>query len=452
MSRQLIVILAALMSAAPPVWAQSPFSEKLDRVSWQDAPRHVGETCVVYGTVVATKNIGSRCFLNFDADYRNSFTVVVGRELFKDFTAPPEELFADKPVEAVGTIVPWQNKTEIVLESAAHIRLTGDKEASSQPAADQTATTPATAPPATAATPPAQPAEPSAMQGALKPAAYKVPADGVIRIATFNVLNLFDDFDDPYVEHEHAAKPSGELTHLARTIHQLDADVLALEEVENRPYLRTFVRTYLADMGYHEVMLIEGNSDRGIDVACLSRFPVEWVRSHRHLDFVDANGNPMRFQRDLLEVHLTPKGYAPLDLYIVHLKSKYGGEQKSLPIRMGEAAAIRDIIDRRLARKPLDLFAICGDFNDRFESKPLRRIVGTGPTALHSFHDSVDASDRITYNRGEHRSMIDFILASPQLAKCYVPNSYAIHYGQVETIGSDHNPVVAAFKLPRQVK
>jgi len=43
--------------------------------------------------------------------------------------------------------------------------------------------------------------------------------------------------------------------------------------------------------------------------------------------------------------------------------------------------------------------------------------------------------------------MIDFILCSPAMAKCYVPGSFRIVQGTEETIGTDHNPVIVRFKI-----
>jgi exonuclease III len=43
--------------------------------------------------------------------------------------------------------------------------------------------------------------------------------------------------------------------------------------------------------------------------------------------------------------------------------------------------------------------------------------------------------------------MIDFILCSPAMGGGYVKDSARILHGSVETIGSDHNPVVASFRL-----
>jgi endonuclease/exonuclease/phosphatase family metal-dependent hydrolase len=154
----------------------------------------------------------------------------------------------------------------------------------------------------------------------------------------------------------------------------------------------------------------------------------------------------MRFQRDLLQVSIEPDGFEPFDVFVVHLKSKYGGSEKSLPIRMGEANTIRDIFDDLLRRDPRARFVICGDFNDTFDSAPLKKIIGTGSTALTAFFEELPEDQRITYNRN-HLSMIDFVLASPAMAATYVPKSYTVLASSVEAGGSDHNPVAASFQL-----
>jgi endonuclease/exonuclease/phosphatase family metal-dependent hydrolase len=385
-------------------------------VPYDQAHNYIGQDCLVYGTVVQTRNIGSRCFLNFHPDYARYFTVVINQANFDKFPEPPEDLYNLKNVEVFGHVVQYGGKPEIVVTSPDQITiLTGGLPAPT--------TQPTSAP-------------------------SPHPFSGVARIATFNVMNLFDAVDDPYHGDEGTPpKPRAELEKLAATIRRLDADVLALEEVENRFYLERFVRVLLPDMGYDNVVLVEGNNYRGIDVAILSRFPVGPVTSYRHLVFPDGDGHPMSFQRDLLRARIEPPGVKPFDMFVVHLKSKSDGEAASLPLRMGEATEIRKIADEVLAGDPGARFLICGDFNDTLDSQPVQTILGSGPRALRHLVDDLPAGERISYNKEPHRSLIDFILCSPAIYRCYQAGSVRIPQGSVEETGSDHNPVVARFDL-----
>jgi len=416
------------------VLAEAPFHPELPQISWEKAAEHYGQECVVYGTVVNARDIGSRCFLNFAENFRDSFTVVINQENYGKFSETPDKLYRGKAVRVVGQIVEFKNKPEIVIAGPDQIEIITDP----TPPAGGAAPAATPAPQATPGAPgPSAPAE----RTAPPPAAAK----GVVKIATFNVLNLFDAYDDPYVASENSAKDSGEVARLGAMLRKIGADVVALEEVENRGVVQHFVDEHLADFHY-EVVEVEGNSGRGIDVALLSRLPVREVTSHRHFDFKDGNGAPMRFQRDLLQVRIAPDGFYPFDVFVVHLKSKHGGAEASLPLRMGEAREIRKIFDDILRHDSQQRFVICGDFNDTLDSEPVQTILGSGAYGLRKFVDDLPADQRITYNRG-HLSMIDFIFASPAMGANYVDGSYGVVGGTVESNGSDHNPVFASFKL-----
>ncbi len=436
MSRLSVVVAVTIACLSiPAVTADQP-ADEIPQISWHDATKHIGEECAVYGKVITTKNIGSRCFLDFDRDFRNSFTVVINRECFDQFAEAPETMFDGRNVRVTGKVVEYQGKPEIVVTSADQIQIVEQAEppASSGREAKVEPT-------------PAAPGSAEAEQAEVAACTHTRLTDGVVTVATYNVLNLFDNYDDPYVESELLpGKPEDQLRHLAESIRGLNADVIAMEEVENRPFLKKFAQTYLAGTGYCETVLIEGNSDRGIDVGLLSKLPLGPVTSYRHIDFPDANGHPMRFQRDLLRVNVRPEGYADFDIFVVHLKSKHD-PAASLILRKGEAGEIRSVFDQVLTDDPNARFLLCGDFNDTFDSEPLKRIVGAGDRALHEFFDELPKDKQISYNR-TYLSMIDFILASPAMSRTYVKDSYSIRSGSVETTGSDHNPVVARFKLP----
>jgi len=382
-------------------------------VSWQEAAKHMGEEVVVQGKIVQTRNIGRHCFLNFDVG--RTFTAVIHQEGLANFKEPPESTYDQKIVRIRGRIIDYKGKPEIEVSKPDQITILD----SDLPI------------PKTSAVPPAAPKAP----------------DGTFTVATFNVMNMFDEYDDPYTEDEGTpAKPKAELEHLAATIHKLDADVLVLEEVENRGYLERFNRAMLGDLHYGDVVLFEGNDKRGIDCAVLSRFPVGPVTSHRHVRFGDANGQPEHFMRDFLQVEIDPPGAQAFYVFAVHFKSKRGGEDETAAVRSAETHEARKLLDRLMEKEKAVCFLVCGDFNDTWDSEPLKALRGSGPGKLAGFVDELPP-DTHTFNQGEYADMIDFILASPEMARRYVKKTYRVLSGSVETNGSDHNPVVAKFRL-----
>src|SRR5690606_20719666 len=119
----------------------------------------------------------------------------------------------------------------------------------------------------------------------------------------------------------------------------------------------------------------EGNDLRGIDVAVLSRLPVGSVTSHRHLKFKDADGRSRRLNRDVLAVTLQPPQSQPLEVWVVHLKSNYGGREFAEPVRVAEARLLRNLLDKRLAADLEARILLTGDFNDTRDSETMNTIL-----------------------------------------------------------------------------
>jgi endonuclease/exonuclease/phosphatase family metal-dependent hydrolase len=418
-----ICVLSAVLLSAPVLADPPPLppDQASIHISWQDAAKHYDQDCTVYGTVVATKRTTNWCFLNFHSDWRNTFTVAIPARCLDKFPQPPQDLYADQQVGVTGRVVEYKGKPEIIVCDPTKIVIDATRpgDADTKPAPGQ---------------PPAKP-----------PRKFT----GTCTVASYNVLNLFDEFDEPYHGDEGTpAKPREQLDRLAETLRQADADVVALQEVENRGYLQRFVRAMIPDLGYEHIVLLEGNDYRGIDVALLSRFPVGPVTSYRHLRFPNGQGEPMSFRRDLLRARLEPPGAASFDIFVIHLKSKSGGDTSgSLATRLGEARQVRRVLDEVLAGDPGARFLLCGDYNDTLDSEPVQAMIGQGSGKLSCFVEDVPADQRITYNQEPYRSMIDFILASPAMGKLYRQGSYRILHGSVSSSGSDHNPVIAQFDL-----
>jgi endonuclease/exonuclease/phosphatase family metal-dependent hydrolase len=410
-------VSASRRAASAPTPAIS-LDEVQPTIRWQDAGTFMGREVQVVGTVTNTgRSKSGHVFLNFrDEDSEQQLTGFIHSKAAELFETPPDKSYRGKLVKIRGDLYLYKGEP--------NIRIAGPTRITELP--------PDTPLPEFAEPPKRVP---------------RAPTD-TITVAAYNVQNLFDSFDDQYRSDEGtAAKPRGALEALAQTIRRFDADVLALSEVENRGILEQFNSVLLPDLDYREVVHFEGNDRRGIDVALLSRLPVGPVTSYRHLEFPDANGQVMKFRRDLLRVRIEPEDGQAFDVFVVHFKSKGGLGGEAEEIRLGEAMSLRRILDEILAQDQEAALLVCGDFNDQWSSRSVQAVVGSGATALTGFVDRISGETDVTYNQEPYRSMIDFILASPAMARRYVKDSYRILPGSPSTSGSDHNPVIARFRI-----
>ena len=210
---------------------------------------------------------------------------------------------------------------------------------------------------------------------------------------TFNVENLFDTLDDPgkddrtYLplalkqteEHRAACAAiererwrdqclnwdwseeivAAKLESVAAAIRQVGGgrgpDVVALQEIENIRILERLANEYLAELDYRPI-LIEGDDERGIDVAFLSRLPLADSPTLHRIDFGDIADGREADTRGILEAtFLLPDG-SRLTGYAVHFPAPY----HPTPMRI----AAYDTLNRLLAALPDDRPAFAaGDFN-----------------------------------------------------------------------------------------
>ena len=385
-------------------------NEALPHVRWHEAEKAIGKMAVVSGKIEKVGHIKSISFLNFDPNRRDVFKLIVRENHRKNFPKPLEQLYEGKIISIRGLVTTYAGVPQIQLVKPDQIAVL-DK------------------------LPPLRPI----VQPEIRPREN-------LTIATFNVRNMFDAADDPYTNDEGTPiKPREELERLANVIREINADVLALQEVESRGYLRRFRDVFLADMGYRNLVHFEGNDTRGIDVCLLTRLDVGPVTSYRHLRFKDDNGTTRGMNRDILRVQLEAAD-KPFEVWVLHLKSNSGGKDVNRPIRMGEVKEIRRQLDKVLQANPRARIVVCGDFNDTHESTTVQGIAGRGNNALVSFWPETPETDRITYNLEPYRSMIDFIFCSREMAKSYIKGTYRVRSGSLEEVGSDHNPVIAEFQ------
>lgn len=258
------------------------------------------------------------------------------------------------------------------------------------------------------------------------------------RIGAWNVRNFFDSTDDPYSDEVPSDMDYERKTReLSRVIDSLEADFLALEEVENLEALKKLNSTL--KQPYPQLGLVEGNdTGRGIDVAFLSRIPVKNVISHAHHDLPERPGvsRGYRFSRDCLEVQLQTD--PPLTIFINHLKAARGDEKKSAAKRRVQAEGIVEIM--QATDSPGEAQLVVGDLNDVPESWALEPLF----SRLQDPFAMMAPSERATHYYHKKGSAIDHILADEEaFPLCF----NAKVWSQVARDTSDHSPISVQMKL-----
>ena len=207
------------------------------------------------------------------------------------------------------------------------------------------------------------------------------------------------------------------MRHTARVMKDIDAEILGVIEAENRISLNKFSAQMLQLVGgvpYPQVMLIDGNDDRGIDVAVLTRagFTIQSVKSH--VD--DADGQGLIYSRDCPEYSITTPSGESIVLLVNHLKSKgFGGQASSNAKRKRQATRTAEIYKRLVAEGHTSI-AIVGDFNDTPDSAPLAPLLGKTDLQDVSVHPKFKSDGKVgTFGNGTKGDKIDYILLSPAL-------------------------------------
>lgn len=204
----------------------------------------------------------------------------------------------------------------------------------------------------------------------------------------------------------------------AAVVADVDPDVLAVVEAEDRPALVRFNEYVLPQAfgskrkawTFEHVMLIDGNDERGIDVGLFTKdSPITEMRSH--VDDRNKKGDRI-FSRDCAEYEIEAGG-KPLLLMVNHFKSKgYGNPADNDARRKAQAERVAKLYKAR--RSEYERIAVMGDFNDTPDSKPLKPLLGIPELKDVSEHPSFVWGERHgTFGTGNEK--IDYILLSPAL-------------------------------------
>jgi endonuclease/exonuclease/phosphatase family metal-dependent hydrolase len=366
-----------------------------------------------------------------------------------------------------------------------------------QPALDAPAVPPAPAPGAPSKQPTgAAPAAPAAAKGDGRPEGllrHGVPKPvprtaGCVRIASYNIENLFDDVDDPALSGENEdksmTKPDDACRAVAEAIKAIDADVLALQEIESLAALTWFRDKYLSGLGYTHVVSVDAGDERGIEQAVLSRYPLTGVKNwpreplggtHPEKWGNERNrnaGEPITFHRSPLRVTVrVPQAEAgaerppaalaegapayELTLFVVHQKSGGPGGYW----REREAVKTVELVAAFEKEQPGANIVVLGDFNAQLSEASMKRFTEAG--LIDAFKDR-PASDTTIQTHASGR-VIDHLLFNANAMKEIVAESRFVLSTPTRAAGvdfrntpmpkgwaSDHYPVVIDLRTRDQ--
>ncbi len=292
--------------------------------------------------------------------------------------------------------------------------------------------------------------------------------EGTIRLATYNVLNLFDDDDDPDLfdrnEDRTNTKPEHERAALAEAIRAIDADIIALQEVESEAAVKWFLEQHLDGLGYNHVVSIDAGDGRGIENAVISRYPLSEAKVWPSLPLGGVHpkkwgdkpnyraGESLEFRRSPLNVTATiPSAIGDdpyrITMFVVHHKSGFGGGYW----REAEATKVVELAQRLERDDPRANIVVLGDFNCRHGDAPLEVYAGAGfvdafqgrtdENARYATHESGRAYDHILFNESMVAEFVPdtrFIYGTP----CRAPGTDWRTTPTPDGFASDHFPVV----------
>lgn len=274
---------------------------------------------------------------------------------------------------------------------------------------------------------------------------------GEVRIATYNLENLFDEQDDPNLkdryEDKTMTKPKAHCEALAKAIRTVNADILAVQEIESKEALLWFRDTWLKDMGYQYVSAIDAGDERGIEQGVLSRFPITNEQNWPKLDLgatgpagTPLDGEALTFHRSPLRVDIQIPGSAggagaapyELTLFVVHQKSgKNWGWFREI-----ESKKIQSLVLEAMGPQAVANVVVLGDFNATSADESFKSYIAGGLINLFQNRDSGRDPKYVTHASGR---AIDHILVSRGMSEEFNRDTRFVLSTPILPEGADFN-------------
>lgn len=265
----------------------------------------------------------------------------------------------------------------------------------------------------------------------------KNESQGTVTIGTFNIQWLGDGVNDlnPRTEDDYRE--------IAQIIKETNADILALEEIENNRAIE-IITDYLDDFSYY---VSNKSGKQNVAIIYKNYIEIKNIKEYMPIAVVEHKTRPAltfdckfkNFDWKMMVVHLKSTSHYDSTDYL---------KQKSREIRSEQAELIDNWIDSVLALKQEQDIIVTGDFNDY----PLRKSNAT-LTPLTSNPDLIFLSKDLQSCKFSYLKTIDQIVISSQVLNRYLANSIreydfysTLPLKQAENV-SDHCPVIATFDI-----
>ena len=278
------------------------------------------------------------------------------------------------------------------------------------------------------------------------------------RVATYNVENYLDQ----PTESRKFVKSDGARAKIRESIHALNPDVIALEEMGSTNALMELRRSLKADgLDFPYWEHVQG-WDTNIHVAILSRLPIVACHPHTNDSFL-LDGRRFSVSRGFAEVDIKAATNFTFTLIAAHLKSRRPvSEADEAQLRLEEAKVLRGIVDEHFKADANAKLIVVGDFNNVKSSDSTKEIIGRGKFKLTDTRPAERNGDNTPneiprfeprnvtwthyYGVEDTYSRVDYILLSPAMARGWVTNGTYVLTIPNWGVGSDHRPIVATFE------
>ncbi len=291
-----------------------------------------------------------------------------------------------------------------------------------------------------------------AMGAAQESGAPSSPQPGsVFRVGFYNLENYLL-MDRQVGEKRLPDQPKPEMSKEAvvRSLIAMKADIIGLCEIgseEDLADLQRRLKEAGADYPHAEHA---GGDDSTRRLALLSKMPIISRDSKADLPY-QLNGRIMRMQRGILDVTVEVAPQYPVRLMVVHLKSKRPVPMGEALMRRNEAQILRRHVSAVFREDPDVRLLVMGDLNDTKNEPPLQEVMGemNSPTGLKDL-PLADLNGEVWthyWSTADLYSRIDFMLASQALERGFLPEASGIPHFPDWREGSDHRPLVAAFRV-----